>query len=130
MVRDHWSKLLSRVSISFDLCATLDTRPHWTKKKYMTTQRNLMIVKSTNLHKRSRPKFHLLNGFSSDQVELFAVEEATTLSLEITIRFCWCRVSFNFVVVESSSLRKGSGLCFAQSSLRWFIFHVKLCGIT
>ena len=90
--------------------------PHWTQghigptKKNMTTQRNLVIVKSINLHKRSRPKFHLLNGFSSDQVELFAVEEATTLSLEITIRFCWSRVSFNFVVVESSSLRKGSGL--------------------
>ena len=84
----------------------LNCVPHWTQqqKKYMTTQRNLMIVKSTNLHKRSRPKFHLLNGFSSDQVELFAVEEATTLSLEITIRFCWSRVSFNFVVVESSSL--------------------------
>ena len=67
-------------------------------------QRNLVIIKFINSRNRSRPKFHLLNGFSSDQVELFAVEEATTLSLEITIRFCWCRVSFNFVVVESSSL--------------------------
>ena len=42
------------------------------------------------------------------------------------IRFCWVHVSFNFVVVESSSPRRGSGLWFAQSSLDDLIFYVIL----
>ena len=39
---------------------------------------SLVIVKFINSHNRSRPKFHLY-GISSDQVELLAIEGATTL---------------------------------------------------
>ena len=42
------------------------------------------------------------------------------------IRFCWVHVSFNFVVGESSSLRKGRGLWVAHSSLEGFIFLCKM----
>ena len=44
------------------------------KRNAWRTQ-NLVIIKFINSRGRSRPKFHLKNSFSSDQVELFAVEE-------------------------------------------------------